>query len=57
MGEEVKLVEARKADWEKYKEGHLTVEEAMVLDMNRCQKLRTLTRRRRRRALQAIRHQ
>ena len=57
VGEEVKSTEAQKADWKKYKEGRLTVEEAMVLDTNRRQKLRTLARRRRQRALQAIRHQ
>ena len=57
MGEEVESTEARKADWKKYKEGRLTVEEAMVLDTNRQQKLRTLARRRRQRALQAVRCQ
>ena len=57
MGEEVELTEARKADWKRYKEGCLTVEEAMVLDTTHCQKLRTLARRRRQRALQAIRCQ
>ena len=49
------MTEARKADWKKYREGRLTVEEAMVMDTNRRQKLRTLTRRRRQRALQAAR--
>ena len=57
VGEEMKSTEARKADWKKYKEGHLTVEEAMVMDTNRWQKLRTLIRRRRQRALQAARCQ
>ena len=47
VGEEVESAEARKADWKKYKEGRITVEESMVLNTNRRQKLRTLTRRRR----------
>ena len=57
VGEEIESTEARKADWKKYKEGRLTIEEAMVLDTNRRQKLRTLARRRRQRALQAVRCQ
>ena len=57
FGEEADSAEARKANWEKYREGCLTVEEAMVMDTNRWQKLRTLARRRRQRALQAARCQ
>ena len=57
IGEEAESTEARKADWEKYRQGWLTIQKAMVLDTNHHQKLCTLARRRRQRALQAARHQ
>ena len=37
IGEEAESTEARKADWEKYRQGWLTIQKAMVLDTNHHQ--------------------
>ena len=57
IGEEAESTEARKTNWKKYKEGCLTIEEAVVLDTNRHRRLRTQARRRRQRALQTAKRQ
>ena len=55
IGETMESEKARKADWEQFNQGRLTISEAMVLDTNRHRKLRALLQRRRQRVLQGRR--
>ena len=56
MGEAPESEEARREDWRRYKKDCLTPGEAIVLDTNRCQKLRLLLQKRRQRVQQKLRH-
>ena len=56
IGETLESQEARRRDWDKYKEGHLTLVEATVLDMEQRRKLRAMLIKRRQRALQLLKN-
>ena len=51
LGIEPKSQEAKELDWQKFKEGRLTMAEATVLDTERRRKIRAQMRRLRKRAL------
>ena len=55
MGEAPESEEARREDWRRYKKDRLTPGEAMVMDTNRCHKLRIVIQRRRQRFQQNLR--
>ena len=56
IGQTQESRDARKRDWEKFREGRLTPGEATVLDTERRRKLRALIIRRRQRAMQSLRN-
>ena len=55
IGEAPETEEARREDWRRYKKDCLTPGEAMVMDTNRCHKLRMLIQKRRQRFQQNLR--
>ena len=56
MGEAPESEEARREHWRRYKKDHWTPGEAIVMDTNRCHKLRMLIQKRRQRFQQNLRH-
>ena len=56
IGQTQESRDARRRDWEKFREGHLTPGEATVLDTKRRRKLRAMLIRRRQRAMRSLKN-
>ena len=56
IGQTQESQEARRRDWEKFREGRLTPGEVTVLDTERRRKLRALMLKRRQRAMQLLKN-